>query len=249
VTAASAARQSGLLRTLNALHLCVLYTPRLWQQADVDFGRSLPPVALAAVRAQVAAASAVLQGFEGALTDGVGQLCSILMPKLRPRLDAISSTSFLLETDAAFAAAKAEGPLSGVAVELEAAMVSLRGTLVDAPREETLQALLRACAERIEAELLRRRFDHYGALLLDGELRALTKRAAELSTTSVRARLARLTQMAALLNVESLSEAAELWADGAWLLSPSDARAVLALRVGFSRDAIAALALPDAPRP
>ena len=50
--------------------------------------------------------------------------------------------------------------------------------------------------------------------------------------------------MSALLNVEREPEAEELWADGAWQLTPAEARAVLSLRVDFRKEKIAALSLP-----
>ena len=57
-----------------------------------------------------------------------------------------------------------------------------------------LRRWAQACAERIETLLLAKRFDQLGALQLDRDVRALTKRLGELSSRSVRERLARLAQ-------------------------------------------------------
>lgn len=84
-----------------------------------------------------------------------------------------------------------------------------------------------------------------GALHLDSELRALTKRIAEMSTKPVRLRMARLAQMSALLNVDREEEAEEIWADGSWQLSPAEAKTVLGLRIDFRKEKIAALSLPE----
>ena len=51
-----------------------------------------------------------------------------------------------------------------------------------------------------------------GALQLDRDVRALTKRLGKLSSRSVRDKTARLAQMCTLLNLETESEAVGIWA-------------------------------------
>ena len=101
-------------------------------------------------------------------------------------------------------------------------------------------------AERVEALLLAKRFDQLGALQLDRDVRALAKRLSELTSRSVRERIARLTQMSALLNLETEAEAVELWAAGGWKLSAAEAKQVLLLRVDLRAEAVKALPLRDA---
>ncbi|KAL1508355.1 hypothetical protein AB1Y20_004465 [Prymnesium parvum] len=245
MTAASAMRQSGLLRTLNALHLCVEYTPRLWRQAEEDFARSLPAAAMEKVRHQLGLGASVLAGFEGAFEDGIHQLSATLQPKLRPRIEAFGAASFVLENDAGYNSAKAEACLGGLVAEMEAVLTSFKSALVDGAREALLQALLTASVERLEAILMQKKFDQLGALYLDSELRTLGKRVGEISSKQTRSRLARLSQMSALLNIEREGEAEELWSESTWQLSPAEAKAVLALRIDFRKEKIAALSLAE----
>ena len=117
--------------------------------------------------------------------------------------------------------------------------------LAEGARERLLQMLLQACAERIETLVLAKRFDQLGALQLDRDVRALTKRLGELSSRSVRERTARLTQMCTLLNLETEAEAVGMWAAEGyeWRLTAAEAKRVLALRIDFRTDVINALAL------
>ena len=244
---AGATRQLGLLRTLSALDLCVSYTPRLWQAATEDFSRSLPPgPPITGALKQLRDAESVIQAFEAGLDNGLRQLSSALLPRLRPRLDTFGNASYTLQTEAAFAAADGDSFVNGLMVELEHAMRPLSPpTLAEGARERLLLLLIQSCCERLESLLVAKRFDALGAMHLDREVRALAKRLGELSTRSVREKMARLTQMSTLLNLETEVEAVGLWrAEGyEWRLSALEAKQCLALRVDFRSDVINGLAL------
>ena len=64
-----------------------------------------------------------------------------------------------------------------------------------------------------------------------------------LSSSSVREKLARLSQMCTLLNLEAEAEALELWKTGSWRISAAEAKRVLTLRADFRKDKVAALPL------
>ena len=64
LSATSGNRHGGQLRTLNALLLCVQYTPQLRRQAGEDLAAGLSHSALEAVRDQIESASCVLAAFE-----------------------------------------------------------------------------------------------------------------------------------------------------------------------------------------
>jgi hypothetical protein len=69
----------------------------------------------------------------------------------------------------------------------------------------------------------------------------------EVTTKTVRDKLARLCQMATLLSLESAEELLDYWGENAgaltWRLAPSEARAVLGQRVEFVKERIMALPL------
>lgn len=166
-----------------------------------------------------------------------------LLPRIKLRLEAFGAADLVLESEANFAAAEGDSFVAGFLAELEGGLNALRPLLSAEVLESLLQLLVQASCERLEALLLAKRLDPLGALQLDREVRALGKRLSELSARSMRDKLARLTQMATLLNLEHEAELAELWGDGGWRLSAAEARAVLALRVDFRKEAIAQLVL------
>ena len=57
----------------------------------------------------------------------------------------------------------------------------------------------------------------------------------------MREKLARLTQISTLLNLEAESDAVELWEPSSWRLTAAEARQVLSLRVDFRKETVAAL--------
>eukprot|EP00908_Phaeocystis_cordata_P027339 Transcript_9892.p1 GENE.Transcript_9892~~Transcript_9892.p1 ORF type:complete len:992 (-),score=337.45 Transcript_9892:396-3335(-) len=243
VSAAATARQAALQRALNALHQCAQYTPKLWAQARDELSRALPAAVLPGVRARLAAAQQVEAALQAALEEGLTQLSATLLPRLKLRLEPFGTASYVLESEANFAAAESDSFAAGYLAELEATLNTLRPHLAAPVLDQLLQLLVKASAERLEALLLAKKLDPLGALQLDRELRTLAKRLTELAARSVRDKLTRLTQMATLLNLERVAELAELWGDGGWKLSAAEARQVLALRVDFRKEAIAQLAL------
>ncbi|KAI3944909.1 hypothetical protein MKW92_028661 [Papaver armeniacum] len=84
-------------------------------------------------------------------------------------------------------------------------------------------------------------------LQLDRDARALVSHFYGMTQRTVRDKFARLTQMAAILNLEKVSEILDFWGENAgpmtWRLTPAEVRRVLGLRVDFRPEAIAALRL------
>ena len=125
--------------------------------------------------------------------------------------------------------------------ELEATLQAMREHLAPEVGEALLQNLVGEIAARLEAQLLTKRVDLYGALQFELDVRALGKRLAELSVHTVREKLARLSQMAMVLNLEREGELVEMLQGGGLRLSAAEARQVLGLRVEFRKETIAQL--------
>jgi hypothetical protein len=244
VSAAGAARLPGTLRALNAIQLCLSCAPRLFRAAADDFARELPAAAMPAVSAELETARRVEATLGTTLSAGLQQLASSLHPRLKPRLDAFRDRSYLLHSDEALATAEAASFVSPLLAEMSAALAALHPGL-NAPNSQALLLLLVShCAERIEAQLMLKRVDLYGALQLERDVRALSQRLSALSSRSVREPLSRLTQMATLLSLEREAELVDLWAHGSLKLTAAEARQVMALRVEFHPDTIANVPLP-----
>lgn len=79
-----------------------------------------------------------------------------------------------------------------------------------------------------------------GGLILDQEVRALGSYLTSATSWSVRDKLARLNQIATVLNLERVSELTDFYnpndnsgSSTAWRLTPNEIRKLLALRVDF----------------
>lgn len=107
--------------------------------------------------------------------------------------------------------------------------------------------ILKYVVQKLEADLLRKKFNQLGGLQLDKEIRILQNYFSTLTQKTVRDKFARLTQMAALLYLEKVKEAEEYLGQNTtymtWRLTPGEVRRVLGLRIDFSKDAIAKLKL------
>lgn len=101
--------------------------------------------------------------------------------------------------------------------------------------------------QRLEQDILKKKFNQLGGLQLDKELRVLQNHFSTISQKTVRDKFARLTQMAALLYLEKVREAEEFWGQNStymtWRLTPGEVRRVLSLRIDFNKDLIAKLKL------
>lgn len=101
--------------------------------------------------------------------------------------------------------------------------------------------------KRLEVIMIQKRFSQLGGLQLDREVRASVSHFSSMTQRIVRDKFARLTQVATVLNLEKVSEILDFWGENSgpmtWRLTPAEARRVLALRVDFKPEAIAALKL------
>ncbi|TPX30987.1 hypothetical protein SmJEL517_g05574 [Synchytrium microbalum] len=91
------------------------------------------------------------------------------------------------------------------------------------------------------------RFNQYGALRLDKDLRAITAYLSSKTQWTSRDKFARLNQMCMLLNLDNVNEVGSIWGNKAgpitWRLTGPEVRKALALRVDFASDDIGNLKL------
>ena len=78
------------------------------------------------------------------------------------------------------------------------------------------------------------RFSRLGGLLLDREVRSLVSFLTSVTTWTIRDKFSRVTQMATILNLESVEEIGDIWGANSgsitWRLSPAEVRQMLGLR-------------------
>ncbi|CAG9463045.1 unnamed protein product [Pedinophyceae sp. YPF-701] len=196
-----------------------------------------------------------------AAAHAVDQVCAGLQPRLSDALAALAATAYH-DADGPGAAQGAQGGgaespwVRQIATEAASAVTWLEDLLTQEGYNSLVLALTGAIASKVEGAVARLHFSQVGALQLDRDVRALQAQLAPLSQAPIRDRLARLTQVATLLSVESPEEAMDLWGGGdageaapdsgrgaAWRLTAVEVRQLLALRVDFSAEALMALQL------
>lgn len=175
------------------------------------------------------------------------ELAGGVTQRVRPALDAAASASYEL-TEAQYAENEAADPwqqrlVAGVSAVLDA----VKPMLTPANFDALVGLVADAVAARIEATVTQKRFNQLGGLQLDREARALVAHFGGLTQRAVRDKFARLTQIATVLNLETVSEILDYWGENAgpmtWRLAPAEVRRVLGLRVEFRPAAIAQLRL------
>ena len=227
----SARLPASMLRALNALQLCVVCVPRLWAQARQEMLSAVPASAHTPLHKALAHAQASETTVQEALTAGLQQLVDMALPRLRPKLEGFANTKYLLANEEGLAAAEGSSFVGPLLLELNQFLDMLHPLLAPANFEELIQMLIGALAEKLEVMLLKKRFDLYGAMKLDHEIRMLSQGFAELTACSLRDKLARLSQMTTFINLDHELEIREIWSREGMRLSVAEAKAVMALRV------------------
>ena len=131
--------------------------------------------------------------------------------------------------------------------ELDHLFHQYRAQLVEQNFESFVHLCLSFLTAQMEKTIFQKQFTQFGALQLDKDLRLMVSYFASLSTRTIRTEFARLTQMASLLNLESVAEVKEYWGESSgqmtWRLSPNEVHRVLSRRMDFSGEEIATLKL------
>lgn len=88
-----------------------------------------------------------------------------------------------------------------------------------------------------------KRFNQLGGLQLDRNIRTMISTLSDVTQRSIREKFTKLSQMATLLSLETVSEVSEIWGGEAseinWRFTDSQLRSVLEQRVDFDRHDIA----------
>ncbi|KAI3993803.1 hypothetical protein MKX01_002816 [Papaver californicum] len=186
-------------------------------------------------------------GFKQALNAGMEQLVSSVTPRIRPVLDIVGTVSYEL-SEAEYAENEVNDPWIQKllhAVETNAAW--LQPTMTSSNYDSFVHLIIDFIVKRLEVIMMQKKFSQLGGLQLDRDARALVSHFSGMTQRTVRDKFARLTQMAAILNLEKVSEILDFWGENAgpmtWRLTPAEVRRVLGLRVDFKPEAIAALRL------
>lgn len=179
-------------------------------------------------------------------TRAIDHVANGLMPQLRPILDEVGQVDYEL-SDGEYAANEVEDTwVQALLAALAAYLNTLQPLLTPANYEQLVSLLLEKVADRLEATMRLKKFNQLGGLQLDRDVRILTSTLADMTQQAVRDHFARLSQMATILSLESVSEFLDYWGDSStisWRFGEAQLREILQQRTDFLRDEIAALPL------
>lgn len=193
---------------------------------------------------------AVGDSFRAVVEFGMQQLrSSAIKPRLNPWVDQFLSHNHTLTEDELQVYEAGETFIQYLIVKIDGLLASFKSILSTRNYDALVGILATDITSRFERAIKESKFNRLGGLILDQEVRALGTFLTGATSWSVRDKLARLSQIATLLNLEKVSELVDYWnpIDGneamTWRLTPSEAKLILALRIDFKIDEIKRLKL------
>ena len=176
------------------------------------------------------------------LDQGIQQLRqSVVKPRIKPWVDTFLGGHEINEEG--YADSEANDPfVQNLILNLDGLLTSFRKSLTPKNYDALVNILVVEVTLQLEKVVFKSKFSRLGGLLFDREVRSLVAYFTNVTTWSIRDKFSRLTQMATILNLESLSEVADLCdvdtANTGTKLTSAEVRQVLALRVDFKSDEI-----------
>ncbi|CAD7704433.1 unnamed protein product [Ostreobium quekettii] len=175
------------------------------------------------------------------------QVADGLLSRVKPTLDEAAGVSYDLSEVEYDANELQETWVQRLLAELESALTQLQPKLTADNHGNLLNPVLDRLASRIEALMMRKKFNQLGGFQLDRDVRALVGRLSEVCQRTVRDKFSRLSQMATVLGLQTVDEILDYWADDSgtvtWRLSPGEIKSIMRLRQDFQDSKIAALML------
>lgn len=233
---------------INNADVSAEYVVKLKKELEEFLGELFPASAeRERVRSCMGEMSDTAAHFRALAQAGLDELLSGLAPRLRPFLDVASGAKYTL-SEAEYAENEADDPwVLRLIAAAEGALGWTQTLLTTGNYDALVSALVDSIGSRLEAIVWQKRFNQLGGLQLDRDMRTLVNQLSELTSRTVRDKFARLTQIATVLNLESVEEILDYWGENAgaltWRLSAVEVKRALGLRVDFRAEAIQALKL------
>ncbi|XP_014293809.1 conserved oligomeric Golgi complex subunit 4 [Halyomorpha halys] len=175
---------------------------------------------------------------------GLQQLANAaIKPRLAPWIDSFLALSHNL-TEEEFSSYEANEPfVRSLIANIDGILSEFRASLTSGNFESLVTFVADEVNSQMERVIMKMEFNRLGGLALEREVRALTGYLNSTTSMTIRERLARLGQVAKLLNMEKINEISEIWTRFNWRLAPGEVKKVLKLRVDFPKEEIMKLKL------
>jgi hypothetical protein len=183
---------------------------------------------------------------------GMQQLrSSAIKPRINPWIDQFPSYNHMLSEEELAAYEAGETFIQFLIVQLDGLLASFKKVLSEKNYDILVMMLASDVTARFERAIKKSAFNRLGGLVLDQEVRNLGTFLTGATSWTVRDKMARLTQIAIILNLEKISELSEYYDSKshsespfmAWRLTPNDIRSILKLRTDFKIEEIKKLQL------
>jgi hypothetical protein len=240
------ADDQGLLFALNNLSVSEQHLSTLREHLLTEFSAGFGDAADSAVlELGFSELAETGHAFNKVVTKGMTVLLNTLKPRLNPLVDSFLEVEYaIVERD--FRARDLEDPWMAPLVRaLEAELAPVLPCLMETNVAVFVGSVVDHLVNRLELLVLKRSYSFWGGLQLDKDVRQLSAYFSRSSQHTVRDKMARLVQMANILQLERPSEILDYWGDGneVWRLSADEVRRVLALRADFQAKDISNLKL------
>jgi len=186
--------------------------------------------------------AAVSNKLKTVLDSGMAALrTAAVKPRVKPWVDTFMSTSHNI-TDDQLAEYEANDPfVQALVVNLDGLVKSFKGCLTSLNYDSLVMIVASEVTTQLEKAVLKSLFSRAGGLQFDREVRTLSSFLTSVTTWTIRDKFSRLSQMAAILNLETVQEVSDYCTSQAgmsWKLTPIEVRQVLQLRVDFKPEEI-----------
>lgn len=169
---------------------------------------------------------------------GMQQLrSSALKPRINPWIDQFQSYNHMLTEEELAAYEAGETFIQFLIVQLDGLLTSFKKSLCERNYDVLVSMLATDVTTRFERAIKKSAFNRLGGLILDQEVRTLGSFLTGATSWTVRDKMARLTQIAIILNLEKVTELLDYYDPKnandfgpAWRLTPNEIRSVLKLR-------------------
>lgn len=169
---------------------------------------------------------------------GMQQLrSSALKPRINPWIDQFQSYNHMMTEEELAAYEAGETFIQFLIVQLDGLLTSFKKTLCERNYDVLVSMLATDVTTRFERSIKKSAFNRLGGLILDQEVRTLGTFLTGATSWTVRDKMARLTQIAIILNLEKVTELLDYYDPKntndfglAWRLTPNEIRSVLKLR-------------------
>lgn len=182
---------------------------------------------------------------------GMQQLrSSAIKPRINPWIDQFLSYNHMMTDEELVVYEAGETFIQFLIVQLDGLLNSFKKVLSEKNYDILVMMLVTDVTVRFERAIKKSAFDRNGGLVLDKEVRNLGTFLSGATSWTVRDKIARLTQISIILNLEKISELSEYYdaknqesSFTAWRLTPNEIRSILKLRTDFKIEDIKKLQL------